>query len=100
MVNCSEKIMMEFETNADKLFTFLFKQFESNTQQLNRQEDENVFLRSAARYADTFKEQLNQHALELIEKYRHSITDLAHVQQMLTKRITFYINDFNQKAKQ
>ncbi len=90
---------MEFESNADKLFTHLHQQFDMDTLRLDRDRDENVFQQAAARYAHTFKEQLNGSALELIEKYRHTIVDFRHVQQMLTKRIAVYVNEFNQKSK-
>lgn len=91
--------MMEFESIADKLFTHLYKKFDTDTMSLDRDRDENVFQQSAARYAYTLKEQLSQNALELIEKNRYLIADISHVQQMLTRRIAVYVNEFKQKLK-
>ena len=91
---------MEFESVADKLVTHLYDQFDRDTIQLDRDQDENVFLQTSARYTYTLQQHLNMCALELIEKNKHSITDIFHIQQILTKRIAAYVNEFSQKSKQ
>ncbi len=59
---------MEFESVADKLVTHLYDQFDRDTIQLDRDQDENVFLQTSARYTYTLQQHLNMCALELIEK--------------------------------
>lgn len=99
MINSLQKIMMEFESKADKLFAYQYNQFDKETLILDRDQDENVFQQSAARYTYALKYQLNLSALALIDKFGHTISDLSHVQQMLTKRIAAYVNEFNQRTK-
>ena len=69
----SEKIMMEFESSSDKLVTHLFNRFQTDTQHLDRYNNENVYQQSAARYIYTLKEQLTSQALQLIEELNPDI---------------------------
>lgn len=100
MTDNSEKIMIRFGSSADKLFTHLYNQFEESTGLLDRGKDENVFQQTAARYSFLFKQQLTQAALQLIDENKDVIVNLPHLQQLLTNKLTHYVNAFTQKTKQ
>jgi len=100
MHNDYEKIAGSFEHQADKLFMHYYNHFQSTTNTLNRQEDDNVFLHTAARHSFSLKQALTQLALQLIEENKTSIENISQVQQLLTNQITGYVNRFDQKTKQ
>jgi len=96
----SEIIMTAFENSADRLFAWWFQQFKQASNTLDREGDENVFQQLSGQYAHTLKHELVQIALRLIDEFKETIDNISSLQQMLTKRIEGYLNEFNQKTMQ
>lgn len=94
------KVTNKFEEQAGQLLVQLFNQFESATAHLDRQTDENVFLQFAGKYSYTYKQELTNIALMLIEEHQHKLPGIDLLQQVLTRKLHAYVNEFSQKTKE
>jgi hypothetical protein len=92
-----DQVLVDFNSNARKLLAFLLSQFMSNVHQINRRENENVFQQLQARYTNSFKDQLEALAKNLIHKYR--AVDEQQLNNRLRNNIAIYLQEFLQQTK-
>lgn len=96
----AEKIMVIFDSEAGKLFTQLFSQFELSVKHLNRQMDENVFQKTAGKYNDILKQELMQLLRRLLETNHHLHRNSLQIHQALSNKVLDYTSEFSRKIKQ
>ncbi len=99
MKNNIGQVCVEFNKTAVKLFTFLYKRYEKAAGFAGRKKDEILLLQLNNQYINTLKQQLNDTALSILDKYKITIDNIGHLQQVLTGQISFYLNEFNYKSE-
>lgn len=94
----AKDIMVEFNDYASGLLQMLFRQFESMAISLNRDTDDNTYQQLQGKFIYTFKLQMENMALQLIEK-RSSGGDTDNFKRSIRPVINAYLNEFMRKAK-
>jgi len=92
-----EKVIVEFNNTAAKIYSILFRQFSKSIRGLNRNEEENVFNMQAAKFADSLKYQLEEQVKKVLEVSDAEIHD--QLQSACSARIHFYLQEFQIKCK-
>lgn len=95
-----DKIIGEFEASATSLFFHLSHQFKDAAAALDRKKDENVFQQLGSQYTFTFKEQLTQQALALLEVNRDIVDNPDLLQRLISIKLEEYVSIFRQQSKQ
>jgi len=92
-----EKLIVDFNNSAAKIYSILFRQFSKSIRNLNRMEEENVFNMQAAKFTDNLKFQLEQQVKKILDTADAEIYD--QLQLALSTRINFYLTEFQIKCK-
>jgi menaquinone-dependent protoporphyrinogen IX oxidase len=92
-----ERVIVEFNNSAAKIYSILFKQFLKSIHNFNRSEEENVFNMQVAKFADSLKYQLEEQVKKILETADTEIYD--QLQLALSARISFYLREFQIKCR-
>lgn len=95
-----DKIIGEFEAGATSLSFHLSHQFKEAASALDREKDENVFQQLGSQYTFTFKEQLTQQALALLEVNKAIVDNPDQLQRLISIKLEEYVSIFRQQSKQ
>jgi hypothetical protein len=92
-----ERVIIEFNNSAAKIYSILFKQFSKSIHNFNRSEEENVFNMQVAKFVDNLKYQLEEQVKKILETADTEIYDQS--QLALSARISFYLREFQIKCR-
>ncbi|HET7898562.1 MAG TPA: hypothetical protein VFL47_12840 [Flavisolibacter sp.] len=98
MNNQLEEYNVLFHARARAIFFSLCKNFRDAIHSLDRMADENVFQQVQARYLRELKRQLDEVAMELLEKISPGASREGFNRQLLSQ-IAEYTTEFTQKAR-
>jgi hypothetical protein len=92
-----EKIVIEFNNIAARLYSAAFSQFSDSVQKINRRKDENVFKLQLAKYSDMLKNRLEEQVKKIVEENR-SIHDYDQLRVSLSSQLNYYLQEFRKRS--
>lgn len=92
------QVHIEFNNKAKNIFFSLYEKFAGSIKQLDRRKDDNVFQQQLGKYLQTLKNQLENLALELLDKNK-STKNISELNKKLADEINTYLGEFRQKSR-
>jgi len=88
--------LVEFENIAAKIYSRIWAQFSEYVKSIDREEDQNVFRMQVSKFADAFKQSLNEEVKKAISISPQKI--YGPLQAALSTRVNYYIQEFLSKC--
>jgi|KBSSwiS6_1023812.scaffolds.fasta_scaffold00656_2 hypothetical protein len=92
------QVNIEFNNKAKNIFFSLYEKFAESVKQLNRRKDDNVFQQQLGKYLKTLKSQLENLAMEMLDKNK-STKNISQLNKKLADEINIYLGEFRQKSR-
>ncbi len=97
MDNRFTNILVAFNHAASRQVGNYYEKFIHETGGIDRKKDENVYRKTEGKYLYALKHQLEDEAMNLVEKNRH-IPDYDRLRKILTDAIQGYLSEFKRKC--
>lgn len=98
MKNNIGRISVDFNRTAVKLFRSLYKKYNYNLDCLPQGNKDNKYQELGFQYSNTLKQQLDEMAISIMDKYKAAIDEVEQFQSIVAAQINFYLREFHSKA--